>query len=268
MAGCVSTETMRDMLSRLGQVAITADGEQQQHGDDHDGRGGGAEAVAAAASNAVVPLPDDDGKFYVLRLEDKHVRIDAHSLFHPAGRGEGDHGAAERPFLDHRALIFVVDAATAQQQQQQHSPSGGSCGRRRRPSLGGLTEADHLQELLGTMSGRPPVGMVLALNTHCRARGAPGAGETSSSNANGGGDAVAAATACASSGTEGGGDEEHEQQLLQLGEWLGLPLLKTGGAVVRVFSVPSGCGVADAACTATIYEGLDWLTETLHASSG
>ena len=188
------------------------------------------------------------------------MRIDAHSLFHANGRGEGDR--AERPFLDHRALIFVVDAAAAQ-----HSVSANSSSR-----LGGLSEADHLQELLGTMSGRPPVGMVLALNCGGASRGGEVSSSSAAANDDVGGAAGANTAGTVSAGGRSGegsdGAEQHHGQQLQLGEWLGLPLLKTGGAVVQVFSVPSGCGPTDAACTATIYEGLDWLTETLNASSG
>ena len=137
--GTVGAEPLRRLLecARMGRVTVTdpsTSGWTANHSD-------GSESGASVGSSMMV-LPDDDAKLYLLSLErPKHpcLRVDGYSLLAP-----DPDAATLESMLERKALLFVVDAA---------------------PGAAVATEKQQLHELLGRMSGRPPLAVVLALNS-------------------------------------------------------------------------------------------------------
>lgn len=198
--GTVSAETLRLLLECAGMGRVTAydpsTGWTASHSD------GGQFGVTVGSS--MMKLPADDAKLYMLSLErPAHpcLHVDGYSLLAPA-----PDNAMQKRLMERKALLFVVDAAAA-------------------TAL--ATEKEQLHELLGRMSGRPPIVLVIALNSKQGCSPLPG---------------------------KDGGCLSDEVRLR-----LGLDDLTSGGAVVHLLDMSS----EEFPDSSVILEAFEWVGEQL-----
>ena len=199
MAGSVSADTLRLLLGRLGTVSITLPAMY-------------ADSGGVGVESTMMTLPED-GTFFLLRMHTGGaaggLRIDAHSLLAPPQDAAG--AAAVGALLERSALLFVVDASSA--------------------AAGPASEKEQLHEMLGSMGGRPPLAVVVALNASQGCNPLPGA--------------------------DGGSLSDGVR------ERLGVEELKAGGALVHLLEMSS----EDFPDHGVMAEAVDWLTTQLHAAS-
>lgn len=136
--GTVGAELLRLLLESAGMGRVTVtDPSTGLTANQSD-----CSEFGASVGSSMMVLPADDAKLYLLYLERPNhpcLRVDGYSLLAP----NPDTETLER-MLERKALLFVVDAA---------------------PGATIATEKEQLHELLGRMSGRPPLLVVLALNS-------------------------------------------------------------------------------------------------------
>ena len=200
MTGSVGPETLRLLLGRLGTVEIALPAIYADAGGPH-------------VTSSMMRLPD--GTFFLLQLQlrgaggEAAVSIAAHSLLAPPQDAEG--AATVAALLERSALLFVVDASSA--------------------AAGPASEKEQLHEMLGSMGGRPPLAVVVALNASQGCNPLPGA--------------------------DGGSLSDGVR------ERLGVEELKAGGALVHLLEMSS----EDFPDHGVMAEAVDWLTTQLHAAS-
>ena len=202
--GTVGTEALRRLLdcAGMGRVTVT---------DPSTGctasQSNGSEFGAGIGSSMMV-LPDDDAKLYLLSLKRTvHPRllVDGYSLLAPC-----PDATTLANMLERKAMVFVVDAA--------HGIT---------PAAAFPREKEQLHELLGRMSGRPPLVVVLALNSKQGCHPLPG---------------------------KDGGSLSDDVRLR-----LGLDELAIGGAVVHLLEMSS----EDFPDTGVVLEALEWVANEL-----
>ena len=197
MAGSVSADTLRLLLGRLGTVSITLPAMY-------------ADSGGVGVESTMMTLPED-GTFFLLRMHTGGaaggLRIDAHSLLAPPQDAAG--AAAVGALLERSALLFVADASAA----------------------GPASEREQLHEMLGSMGGRPPLALVVALNATQGCNPLPG--------------------------VDGG--------CLSDNVWdrLGLEELKAGGALVHLLEMSS----EEFPDHSVMAEAVNWLATQLSAAS-
>ena len=201
--GTVGAESLRRLLecAGMGRVTVT-DPSTGYSGSQSDG---GEFGVGVGSSMMV--LPDHDAKLYLLTLQRParpHLLIDGYSLLAPSP----DTATLSR-MLERKAMLFVVDgapgitdAASAREKQQLH-------------------------ELLGRMSGRPPLVVVLALNSKQGCHPLPG---------------------------KDGGSLSDDVRLR-----LGLDELTSGGAIVHLLEMSS----EDFPDTGVVLEAFEWVANQM-----
>ena len=140
------------------------------------------------------------------------IDIAAHSLLAPPQDAEG--AAAVAALLERSALLFVVDASAA---------------------AGPASEKEQLHEMLGSMGGRPPLAVVVALNAY-------------------------ASQGCTPlPGADGGSLSDGVRARLGLDE------LKAGGALVHLLEMSSEDSSMEG--YSVMVEAVEWLATQLHAAS-
>jgi hypothetical protein len=140
MTGTVGAEPLRLLLESAGLSRVTVtQPASQSTACQSDGS-----AFGASVGSSMMVLPTDDAELYLLNVERHGIRIDGYSLLAPAPPDS----ATLEGFLDRQALLFIVDAA----------PNAT-------PAATLATEKERLHGLLGSMSGRPPLAVVIVLNS-------------------------------------------------------------------------------------------------------
>lgn len=139
--GTVGAEALRRLLecAGMGRVTVT------DPGIGYAGTQSDGSEFGVGVGSSMMVLPNDDAKLYLLHLErPAHPRllVDGYSLLAPCP----DTTTLAR-MLERKAMLFVVDAAPGM------------------TDAASAREKEQLHELLGRMSGRPPLVVVLALNS-------------------------------------------------------------------------------------------------------